>query len=327
MKSKWDRMLLSAALIIVLLISTILCLSYKKSGEYDMSNSYETAIIKDNEYDTAAAFASDLIVCSGYVSLEGYSLSNLLEKALLFNLEDRSALFANGIYDKIYPASITKIMTAILALKYGNMDQCVTMVASDFDLEEGSQTSNMQAGDEVTMGQLLRLVLVYSANDAANAIARTISGSVDEFVVLMNSEALSYGMLKTNFVNPHGLHDDNHYTCAYDVYIMLEKAMDYSLFTEIIRLSSYTLDVTRGDEVISYYYEATDEYLTGVKSTPDDVFIWGGKTGTTSEAGACLALIVQNVDGLPFIAVIMNCDTKAQLYNDMSELLIHVNDV
>src|SRR5699024_8690992 len=114
-----------------------------------------------------------------------------------------------GIYDKIYPASITKIMTALLAIEYGNMEDVVTIQAEDVNLEEGSVLSGMQAGDQVTMDQLFYTLVVYSANDAGMAIARHIGGTVEEFVNLMNQEAQNLGMTGTHFVNPHGLHDDN----------------------------------------------------------------------------------------------------------------------
>ena len=240
---------------------------------------------------------------------------------MLFNTESLEAVYSHGIYERAYPASLTKIMTAILALKYGNPDDVVVMESSDFDLEEGSQNSDMTAGDSVTMKQLTEVLLVHSANDAANAIARHISGSQESFVQLMNEEARSYGMTNTNFVNPHGLHDDAHYTCAYDVYLMLNKALEYKEFNEIIRMSSYTLNVTRDGNVISYNYSSTNKFLNGEANAPEGVKVWGGKTGTTPEAGACLAISVQSEEGVPYIAVIMNSPKKTVLYDDMRSLL------
>ena len=319
--SKLNKLLAVIIAVIAALAAIAAYISYSNERSLDMFSAYAPYDIETKNYTKADTFASDLVVSHGYVALEGFELTSGSERALLFDIDSNTVLFANGIYEKAYPASLTKIMTAVLALKYGNMDDVVTMQASDFMLEEGSQNSNMIAEDKVTLRQLLELMLVYSANDAANAIARHIAGSYEEFVSLMNEEALSYGMTGTHFANAHGLHDDGHYTCAYDVYLMLRKAMEYPLFNEIIRMSSYTLDVERNGSVISYYYDSTDEYLTGIYNVPEGVILWGGKTGTTPQAGACLALIAQNTDGVPYISVIMNADKKTILYDDMTRLL------
>ena len=118
----------------------------------------------------------------------------------------------------VYPASITKIMTAMLALKYGNMDETVTITQENVTLEDGSQVCGFGAGDKVTMGQLVRCLLVYSGNDAASAIAEHIGGTTDNFVDMMNSYAAQLGCTGTHFSNPHGLQDENHYTTPYDIY-------------------------------------------------------------------------------------------------------------
>ena len=141
---------------------------------------------------------------------------------MLLNLSDKKVLYAKGAYNKVYPASITKIMTAMLALKYGNMDDTVTISQENVTLESGSQVAGFQAGDQVTMDQLLHCLLVYYANDAASAIAEHIGGSTDKFVEMMNSFAAELGCTGTHFTNPHGLQDENHYTTPYDIYLMLK---------------------------------------------------------------------------------------------------------
>ncbi len=272
-------------------------------------------------------FAEDLVKSDANVSIEGLEMTSPSEKALLFNIDSNEVLYAKGIYDKAYPASITKIMTAILAMKYGNMDDVVVMEESDFQLEEGSQVSGMTAGDTLTMEQLFNALVVYSANDAAMAIARHISGSVENFVTLMNQEAKSLGMIGTNFKNPHGLHDNDHYTCAYDVYLMLKEAIKYTQFTDTIGLNMYNLTVTRADgSQVSFRLDSTDKYLTGQKELPADIALWGGKTGTTPEAGSCLSLVMQNKNGVPFISVILGADNSNILYTDMSNLISNINN-
>lgn len=320
-KSIWNRLLAVVIAAVAALAAIAYFISWNNERTLDISLPYASNLVSDNGNTTAATFASDLVTARNFEDVEGFSLTDNSERALLFNIDSLEAVYTHGIYERAYPASLTKIMTAILALKYGNLSDQVVMEEADFALEEGSQNSDMRAGDSLTLKQLIEVLLVHSANDAANAIARHISGSQEAFVALMNEEAHSYGMLNTNFVNAHGLHDDSHYTCAYDVYLMLNKALKYSEFNEIIQMSSYTLTVTRDGGPISYNYFSTNEFLNGQANAPEGVRIWGGKTGTTPEAGACLALYAQSSDGIPYIAVIMNAPKKTVLYDDMRSLL------
>src|SRR5699024_3227308 len=127
--------------------------------------------LKEASSVLAPAFADELCVGQANVPLGDIAFAER-EKAGLFQLDSGEILYAQGIYDKIYPASITKIMTALLAIEYGNMEDVVTIQAEDVNLEEGSVLSGMQAGDQVTMDQLFYTLVVYSANDAGMAIAR-----------------------------------------------------------------------------------------------------------------------------------------------------------
>ncbi len=319
-----------AALVVVLVI-IIGVRNYIDSRRMDFSYSYQTdRLLSTDPLEEASsalapAFAEDLCVGEANTALGDIVLDGE-EKGGLFQLDSRAVLFSQGIYDKIYPASITKIMTSLLAIEYGNMDDVVTIQAEDVTLEEGSQMSGMQAGDQVTMDQLFHALMVYSANDAAMAIARHIGGTVDQFVEMMNQEAQNLGMTGTHFVNPHGLHDDNHYTTVYDIYLMLNKAFTEQKFTDTMSLSSYTLTVTAADgSQRTRYLTATDRYLTGEVTAPDNVTVLGGKTGTTSQAGNCLAIVSQNAYGEPFISIVVNAQNKTTLYNDMNILLSQIN--
>ena len=218
-------------------------------------------------------------------------------------------------------------MTAMLALKYGNMDDTVTISQENVTLESGSQVAGFQAGDQVTMDQLLHCLLVYSANDAASAIAEHIGGSTDKFVEMMNSFAAELGCTGTHFTNPHGLQDENHYTTPYDIYLMLKEALNYPEFTDITQMASYTVSYKHSDgSDASATLPATDHYLTGEATAPKDVTILGGKTGTTEVAGNCLAILTQNAYGKTFS---FNCNreltTKELLYQEMNSLLQNIN--
>ena len=293
---------------------------------YEAANEFENTL-SSKEQQRASSFAQNLCVVEGDVSLGDVSLEADQEGVLL-NLNAKSVLYSKGAFERVYPASITKIMTAMLTLKYGNMDETVTITQENVTLEEGSQVCGFQAGDRVTMDQLLSCLLVYSGNDAASAIAEHIGGSTEHFVEMMNSYAASLGCTGTHFTNPHGLQDENHYTTPYDIYLMLNEALKYLEFTEITQLSSYTVTYTRADgSEVSTALEATDHYLTGEASAPKDVTILGGKTGTTSDAGNCLALLSQNAYGKPFVSIVMGASTKELLYQQMNSLLQNINNV
>jgi D-alanyl-D-alanine carboxypeptidase len=325
-KKKITNILFVVMLVVIVGLAAVFFYMLHLQDRYvDLSYKYKPDVNMDGR-TSADTFAEDLVKSDANVSLEGFQLTSSSEKGLLFNIDSNEPVFAQGIYDRAYPASITKIMTAILTMKYGNMSDVVVMEESDFDLEEGAQVSGMIPGDTLTMQQLFECMVVYSANDAAMAIARHISGSVDNFVALMNEEAKSLGMTGTHFTNPHGLHNDDHYTCAYDVYLMLNEAIKYTQFTDTIGMNMYNLTVTRADgSQISYRLDSTDKYLTGQKELPPDVALWGGKTGTTPEAGSCLSLVMQNKNGVPFISVILGADNSNILYSDMTNLISHIN--
>lgn len=327
-----NLLIAAAAVLVVILVSVLGVRNYVDSRRMDLSYSYQPSDylsgdpLEEASSALAPAFADNLCVGQANVSLGDIVLADS-EKGGLFKLDDRQILFAQGIYDKIYPASITKIMTSLLAIEYGNMEDVVTIQPEDLALEEGSQLSGMQAGDVVTMDQLFHALMVYSANDAAMAIARHVGGTVDQFVEMMNQEAQSLGMTGTHFVNPHGLHDDNHYTTVYDIYLMLNKAFTEQQFTDAMSLASYTLTVTTADgSQRTRYLTATDKYLTKEETAPENVTVLGGKTGTTSLAGNCLAIVSQNAYGEPFISIIVNAKNKTALYTDMNTLLSQINN-
>ena len=324
--SIWNRLFILAVIIVAGLIALFFFLRYKQESVLMIDRPFEAALMPEGTYTHAKTFASGLARSDASVVCEGVELDATTEKALTADLDSKKMIFAQGIYDKAYPASLTKLMTAILALEYGNMDETVIISEEDLNLEEGSQVSGLSAGDRLTMRELFNSLVVYSANDAAMAIARTVDGSVSKFVDHMNEKALQLGMIQTHFTNPSGLHDPENYTCAYDVYLMMNEAIRYQAFTDAMRLNVYHLSVPRDDMVIVYDLSSTDKYMTGDEPLPPGVTILAGKTGTTDEAGSCLCLAVQNIKGQPFIAIVLNAYDKAVLYKDMGQLLKHIND-
>ncbi len=322
--SIWNKLFAITTIVVVGLIALLFYVQYRQESVLDITDPFEAYKPAEDRYTHGKTFAADLAKTGSSIVLEGVELNASVEKAILVNTDTNTALFAQGIYDKAYPASITKLMTAILAIEYGHMDDVVVMKEADFDLEEGSQLSGLSAGDRVTMRQLFRMLVVYSANDASMAIARTVDGSVSKFVDHMNSRALELGMIQTHFTNPSGLHDPENYTSAYDVYLMMNEALKYDLFRETCGMNMFVLNYTKSDgSEGAIRLDSTDKYLTGERSVPRGISLWGGKTGTTDEAGACLAIAFQNKNGVPYIAVILNAYNRSVLYDDMNKLLEH----
>ena len=293
---------------------------------FDSSEVFTNALAAKENMRTES-FAQKLCVSSqGNVDCIKNAQLEEGQKGLLFSLSNHKVLYANGIYDKVYPASITKIMTAMLALQSGKLNDTVTITQDNVTLEDGSQVCGFVAGDQVTLDQLLHCLLVYSGNDAASAIAEYVGGSTENFVQMMNDYAAKLGCTGTHFSNPHGLQDENHYTTPYDIYLMLNEAFTYPEFTEITELPSYTVTYTGSDGTEkSTTLTATDHYLTGEATAPKDVTILGGKTGTTEIAGNCLAILTQNAYGKTFVSIVMGADTKELLYQEMNSLLQNIN--
>ena len=159
--------------------------------------------------------------------------------AVLFDVNNKKVLYSKNAHERLYPASLTKVMTALVALQNASPDTVLTATDSVKITESGAQLCGLKAGDTMTLDQALHILLMYSANDAAMLIAENIGGSVDHFVEMMNEEAQRLGATNTSFANPHGLSDDNHYTSAYDLYLIFNEAIKYDSFNEIIHMTSY----------------------------------------------------------------------------------------
>ncbi len=294
------------------------------SPDYPVS-SYRIAV-SEEAVDTATTFAADLCVVDGDIVAEDLDLSQV-SSAALFSLSTNETISAKNVYEKLAPASLTKIMTALVALKYGSPDEVLTASANVKITESGAQTVGIKEGDKMTLTQALHLLLINSANDVAVMIAEGVGGSVEGFSELMNQEAKEIGATNSNFVNPHGLTADNHYVTAYDMYLIFNAALEYNLINEIISMPSYTTvykDKSGNDKEISV--NTTNLYLQGDKNAPDAITVIGGKTGTTNAAGHCLIILSRDSTGKPYISVILRADDKDILYQDMTDLLSEIKN-
>ena len=267
-------------------------------------------------------FAQDLCVASDDVQLSGFEDDTTLHGAALFDLENESVVYGYNLYDRLYPASTTKVLTAYVALKYGNLEDQVTVSANATDFNWDESICGLQTGDTLSMYDLLCGLMLVSGNDAAAAIAEHISGSTEEFAELMNREAAALGATGTHFVNPHGLPDDNNYTTVYDLYLFFNACMKDERFVDIISMDSYTVELKGADGTVrTDEWEPTHFYASGEATAPEGIHIVGGKTGTTLKAGNCVILYEEASDGSPYISVIMGAETKPLLYEEMNRLL------
>ena len=272
-------------------------------------------------------FAKDLCVAEGDAE-EIEADTSEAEAALFFNIDTKEVLYAKNIYERLYPASTTKLMTALVALKNGDLDAQTTVSQESVTFHEsGVSTAKLKAGDVLTLRQLLYALLLPSANDAANVIAEQIAGSQDQFVAMMNAEAKEIGATGSHFVNANGLHDENHYTTAYDLYLIFQAAMQYDDFMEIIQQKEYTATYTASDgSAIEATWSSSNKFTSGAVTVPDGVQAVGGKTGTTTAARSCLVQLFTDAQGQRYVAIILGCKERGILYEEMQSFLSNLNN-
>ena len=311
------------------LLCTILIFSSFLTGcgglSYEMP--YEAAsgvssfnVVSRQDFRVAEPFARNLCVLTGNVAGSDGLVLEQAESAVLFDLNNCQVLYAKNPHKKLHPASLTKIMTALVALENGRPDQVLTATSSVNITESGAQLLGLKVGDTMTLDQALRILLLYSANDVAMLIAEGIGGTVDNFVDMMNAEAKRIGATNTNFMNPHGLTDNDHLTTAYDLYLIFNEAIQNETFREIIQMTSYqTTYYDANGAAKDVDKQTTNLFLRGEYQAPSNVTVIGGKTGTTKAAGHCLILLSRDVSGGSYISVILNSGDA--LYDEMTELL------
>lgn len=320
-----------AGSIICVLMLALCCLSGCGSLDYEMAYQVDSDVSSFNvvarqEKRTAVAFASGLCVTVENVIKDDSADMSQVEAAGLFGLEGCNILYAKNVHERLYPASLTKVMTALVALENGKLNQTLTASNAVNITEAGATLCGLKSGDTMTLDQALRILLVYSANDAAMLIAENIGGSVEGFVEMMNAKAREIGATNTNFANPHGLTDLNHYTTVYDLYLIFNEAIQYETFNEIIHMSGYqTVYYDKNGKEKSFDKKSTNGFLNGKQQAPSNVNVIGGKTGTTSAAGHCLILLVRDEGGSPYISVVLGSDSTNSMYSEMKDLLEEIH--
>ena len=215
-------------------------------------------------------------------------------------------LYSKNANAKMYPASTTKVMTAILTLEKCNLNDIVT-VSHDavFNVPSTYSHASLREGEQLTVEQLLYVLLIPSANDAAFALAEHIGGSVENFATMMNEKAVELGCKNTHFVNPNGIHDENHYSTAYDLALMGQYAMKNTIFRKIVSTTTYTLPITNKYDKEDRIFATTNELLKSPSSSTYYKYATGAKTGYTDAAKNCI-IATASKDSTDLIVVILH---------------------
>ncbi len=261
--------------------------------------------------DALAAVQGDDYVGSTTVTDRGLNVTQApaveARYAILVDSEG-NVLWSRGADRHTPIASITKVMTAIVALENGNLDDVYTV--SQHAATIGESCIGLATGNQLTLRELLNGLLVHSGNDAATAIAEGIAGSEEAFVQMMNEKAASMGLKDTHFENPTGLPTDGIYSTAADVSVMMRYAMHNDTFREIVAKKEVTLEF--GGK--KHTFKNSNILLSSWDSCI------GGKTGTTNASGQCLASVASQ-DGFELYAVVLGCTDEFQRFQDSYKLL------
>lgn len=227
---------------------------------------------------------------------------------ILIEASSGDVIYQKNADDVMYPASTTKILTVLLGIQLGDMNATVTVSETALQLgDDDATTMGLQLGEEINFHDLLVGTLIRSANEGANVIAEAVSGSISEFVDLMNRTAESYGCTNTHFTNPNGLHDPNHYTTARDMAIIAREAMKDETFREIAATLSYPMPQTNKQKARTLSLRDNSFMTPGTEDNPNKYYYPYGigiKTGFTNAAGYCYVGAAEK-DGVELITVVL----------------------
>lgn len=276
---------------------------------------------------------SIIMFSSSYIVLANDNIDINASAALLIDNRTNKILYSKNENEKLFPASTTKIITAILVIENYSLDEKVTAsYDAIMNIPQGYATANIQVGEELTIKQLLDMLLVHSANDAANVLAEYAGGSISSFVAMMNTKINELGLTSTHFTNPYGLQDDNHFSTAHDLAVMMQYCLKNNTFKQLSGQASCAIPAT--NKSAPRKYASTNELLIAgnINYSP---YVISGKTGFTSKAGGCLVSMAYHND-LELIGVILNSNDRfgdtRKLYNygyDNYSLksIVNANDV
>ena len=278
----------------------------------------------DNQVTQGTFFAENIAVVSEKENMGGDE--QLTSGAiLLINVTNQEVVYADHVFDKMYPAGLTKLLTALVVLQYGELSDTVTVSSNATKIADiGAKVCGYKEGDILSLESLLYSLLISSGNDAAIAIAEHVGGSEEGFVAMMNQEARRVGAVHSNFINSHGLHNDNQYTTAYDIYLICNELLKTDMFKTLINTTSYTIEYKDQsgnlqemtlESTNSKWRDRDNEELSSKTS------IVGGLSGTTKKSGYCQVLLSENDKNEEFISIILNASDTQKLDSEILHLL------
>ena len=242
--------------------------------------------------------------------------------AVLMTQDKGEVIFEKDPDSIRYPASMTKILTVLLGIMFvDDLQETITVSETAVNVPEDSSTMHLKVGEEIRFIDVLYGTMLVSANDGANVIAEVVSGDVDRFVTMMNETAASLGCQNTHFVNPHGYHDDNHYSTARDMAIIAREAMKNETFREIARTVTYQIPRTNMQRARTLTTKS-DYMLQGTDESPNKYYYeyaTGIKTGSHSQSGWCFAGSASK-DGVDLVSIVMYTG-KRNRWNDTIKLM------
>lgn len=254
-------------------------------------------------------FFAILLISLCFSSVYAFTPTNFevsAEGVYLVNIDTNRVIYAKNEEKRLYPASLTKLMTCLLLYENTTDLDAETVTVSSTAINSllgtGSSMGGLKAGEVVTVREMAYVLMMASANEAANAIAEHVGGTIENFVAMMNTRAAELGMTGTHFMNPHGLHDAEHYTTPRDIYLLMCEVYKNSFLKEVISTRRHTAPATNknGERLL-----VTTNMLIDGSTGYFYKYAIGGKTGFTDEAGRCLATFAQK-DGFTYACVLMN---------------------
>lgn len=249
----------------------------------------------------------------------------LSQSAIVVDMKTGYTIVEKNIKDKLYPASITKIMTAILTLENAKMDEVVTFSSEAvFSIEEGSSAAKVDMDEQLTVEQCLYGLMLISGNDLANGLAEHVGGSMTEFANMMTNKAEEIGCLNTNFTNAHGLHDDNHYTTVYDMAVIGKYAYEKcEMFKTLCSTGYYECQPTNKQPLVRQWRN-NNRLINPYESVYYEECI-GGKTGYTNKSGGTLVTYAE-INGRTLMCVVMKSANSLSAYADTTNLYDYIKE-
>lgn len=311
----------------VVLMCTILLLTGCGSKTFTAEKQLDIGVIPELPVYGSLGMAQDDAVVAKDEELNDANYHNVYA-AMLLDDTSKSPIVAHNVHGKIYPASMTKIMTGILVMEsiesgQISLDDIVTLNRKVTFDDWDAMASDLVGGCKITVRNLLYGLMITSYNDCGVILAELIAGSESAFCDMMNEKARQIGATNTHFENCHGLHSDNHYTTAYDLYLIIKEFSKHDLAYMIDSLTTYNFTYTDADgaeQIVEI--EPTNEFLTGEITMPEGYSIGSWKTGTTEEALNCLIMEFQNdTTGDEYVAIVAGADGKEALYSAMTDLI------